>query len=235
MCCTFITSTAAFSCMCGTAWFIMFVTTMDDHLRVSLNFTSLFSKGFQEEMIYFGVLGTHGFAWQPSLTSNEGIGNLPNFGRSQMNFWTPNWSTRILNSDSGVLFLLNRPENLESSHMNQWKGKREMKWTKWKGMAVRSTRRPTLDFLTDAFRKLNWQMPSQRMLVRLHQSWSQHQHQYPRRSLLLWLCIKTWNIKLVLPWKLTYPLNIDAWKMTFPFELVPFQGIICFFLGGSNI
>ena len=33
------------------------------------------------------------------------------------------------------------------------------------------------------------------------------------------------------PWKLTYLPKIDGWKMTFPFDMVPFQGASEFFLG----
>ena len=38
------------------------------------------------------------------------------------------------------------------------------------------------------------------------------------------------------PWKLTYSLKIDGWKMKFPIEMVPFQGtcFFCFFWGGKS-
>ena len=33
-----------------------------------------------------------------------------------------------------------------------------------------------------------------------------------------------WQVKIFnSPWKLTYPLNIEGWKIWFPFQLVPFQ------------
>lgn len=119
MYCTFITSTAAFSCMCGSAWFMMFMTTMDDHLCVSLQINGSFFQGipegddeFLESWEPIGLLGSH---------------LLP----PMINFWTPNWSTRILN----------RPEFFESSHLNQ--GQRAKgKWNEQNvgmiGMAVRS-------------------------------------------------------------------------------------------------
>ena len=39
------------------------------------------------------------------------------------------------------------------------------------------------------------------------------------------------NINTYRPWKLTHPLKIDGWKMTFPFKMIPFQGT-CQFSGG---
>ena len=38
----------------------------------------------------------------------------------------------------------------------------------------------------------------------------------------------------LLPWKLPYPLKIDGWKMTFPFNMVPFQGTCWFLVGEVN-
>ena len=39
------------------------------------------------------------------------------------------------------------------------------------------------------------------------------------------------------PWKPTYPLKIDGWKMTFPFQMVPFSGDMFFFFfwGGGGV
>ena len=34
------------------------------------------------------------------------------------------------------------------------------------------------------------------------------------------------------PWKLTYPLKSDGWKMKFLFKMVPFQGMFVHFRGG---
>ena len=37
---------------------------------------------------------------------------------------------------------------------------------------------------------------------------------------------------LLPPRKPTYPLKIDGWKMTFPFQMVPFSGDMFFFFWG---
>lgn len=39
------------------------------------------------------------------------------------------------------------------------------------------------------------------------------------------------DIEYTPPWKLTYPLKIQGWKMTSPFTMVPFQGIFVHFGG----
>ena len=36
-------------------------------------------------------------------------------------------------------------------------------------------------------------------------------------------------------WKLTYPLEIDGWKMKFPFKMVAFQGTFLRLRGGGSI
>lgn len=180
--------------------------------------------------------------WRPWMTIFDHQASFP---RDSMIFWSLGNPWVCLAAISYLQWSTSGPQTeaqgvwTDPSHssLRTWINERAKgKWNKQNvEMAVRSTRRPML--FPAAFRKLNWQMPSQRVpLVRLHQSWSQQQHQHPRRSLFLWLCIKTWNIKLVLPWKLTYPLNIDAWKMTFFFLnwslFRGYAGYASFFWGG---
>lgn len=44
-----------------------------------------------------------------------------------------------------------------------------------------------------------------------------------------------WYTIYIYPWKLTYPLKIDVWKMKVPFQVLPFSGYIRSFSGGGII
>ena len=55
-------------------------------------------------------------------------------------------------------------------------------------------------------------------------------HIFPNQVLK---CLKDLQIWLITPWKQTYPLKKDGWKMIFPFKMIPFQDTFVHFRGGK--